>query len=132
LADENNPVESEPVGLAPTVDAQTQGQGFLFLTKSREPAFVPGAAVIGYIETPGDVQVGVLIPSNAVVRFNGRTWIYLSASDQNFTRREISEDIPLANGWFSKERFKVGDMVVVSGAQILLSEEQKNQIRMGD
>ena len=132
LADENNPVESESLGSAPTVDAQTQGQGFLFLTKSRQPALVPGAAVIGYVETPGDVQVGVFIPSSAVVRFNGRTWIYLMASDQNFTRREISEDIPLADGWFLKERFKSGDMVVVSGAQILLSEEQKNQIRMGD
>ena len=49
-----------------------------------------------------------------------------------FTRREISENEPLAGGWFINANFKPGDQVVVIGAQMLLSEEQKNQIQIGD
>ena len=45
LADENHAVEGEFVGAAAAVDAQTQGQGFLFLVDSRQPGFTAGAAV---------------------------------------------------------------------------------------
>lgn len=132
LGDENTPVEAEFIGVAPAVESQTQGQGFLFLVSSHNPAFAPGAAVVGYVQTPGEPQNGVLIPQNAVIRFNGEPWIYLQSSNDTFTRREISEKEPLASGWFMQADFKPGDQVVVTGAQMLLSEEQKNQIQIGD
>jgi hypothetical protein len=132
LGNENTPVDAELIGAAPAVDPQTQGQGFLFLVRSHEPALVPGAAVVGYIKTAGEAQSGVTIPRNAVVRFNGKTWIYVQTENDTFTRREIFEQEPLADGWFMKEGFKPGERVVVTGAQMLLSEEQKYQIQMGD
>lgn len=132
LADEKNPVKAEFIGPAHKVDPQTQGQGFLFLVSSHDPAFSPGAAVVGYVQIPGKAQSGVLIPRNAVVRFNGKPWVYLQSGKDTFTRREISENEPLAGGWFINANFKPGDQVVVVGAQMLLSEEQKNQIQIGD
>ena len=132
LSDETNSVEANFIGPATAVDAQTQGQGFLFLVKSRQTGFAPGAAVIGYLKISGDARSGVMIPRGAVVRFNGRPWIYLQMGGQTFVRREISEERPLAEGWFAAQGVKAGDLVVVSGAQMLLSEEQKYQIRVGD
>lgn len=132
LSDENNAVEAEFIGTAPAVDAQTQGQGFLFLVKSRQPGFVAGAALLGYLKITGEAQNGVVIPRAAVTRFNGKPWIYLQTGADTFLRREISLERPLAEGWFAAQDMKPGDRVVVGGAQLLLSEEQKYQIHMGD
>jgi multidrug efflux system membrane fusion protein len=132
LSDEINPVEAEFVSSMPSVDAQTQGQGFLFLVNSNRLRFAPGAAVLGYLKLAGAAQSGVLIPRNAVIRFNGKPWVYLQTGEEAFVRREISEEHPFADGWFMKEEFKPSDHVIVIGAQMLLSEEQKYQIQMGD
>jgi multidrug efflux system membrane fusion protein len=132
LSDENSAVEAEFIGTAPAVDAQTQGQGFLFLVKSRQQGFTPGAALLGYLKIAGEAQSGVVIPRAAVTRFNGKPWIYLLTDADTFLRREISLERPLAEGWFAAQDMKPGDRVVVGGAQLLLSEEQKYQIHMGD
>ncbi|MBI3851557.1 MAG: hypothetical protein HY298_14965 [Verrucomicrobia bacterium] len=132
LAEESKPVTAEFFDVAPAVNAQTQGQGFLFLVKSNQFRFAPGAAVLGYLRIAGQAQSGAVIPRNAVVRFNGKPWVYFQSGNQTFTRREISEDQPLAEGWFAAQGMKAGDRVVVQGAQMLLSEEQKYQIHMGD
>jgi len=132
LADDNSPVEAEFLGTAPNVDAQTQGQGFLFLVAAHALSFKPGGAVIGFLNVGGDAQSGVLIPRGAVLRFNGQPWIYLQTGEQTFTRREVTLDRPLAEGWFTTRGVTAGDAVVVAGAQMLLSEEQKYQIHMGD
>jgi len=132
LADENHAVEAEFVGIATGVDAQTQGQGFVFLVTSRQPGFTPGAALLGYLKTAGDAQSGVEIPRAAVIRSNGQPWIYLQTAEDTFVRREISLETPLDDGWFATQGLKAGDRVVVGGAQLLLSEEQKSQIKMGD
>ena len=132
LSDESNAVEAEFIETAPAVDAQTQGQGFLFLVKSPHPGFVTGVAVIGYLKIAGTPQSGVVIPRVAVTRFNGKPWIYLQSAEDTFLRREISLERPLAEGWFVTQGMKPGDRVVVGGAQMLLSEEQKSQIQMGE
>lgn len=132
VSGETNAVEAEFVSPMPNVDAQTQGQGFLFLVKSNQFHLAPGAAVVGYLTLAGEAQDGVLIPRNAAVRFSGKPWIYIENGNDAFTRREISEEQPLADGWFMKDAFKPGDRVVMTGAQMILSEEQKYQIQMGD
>lgn len=132
LSDENNPVEAEFVSFMPTVDAQTQGQGFLYLVKSNQFRFTPGAAVLGRIRIAGEAQSGAVIPRSAVVRLNGKPWVYLQTDNETFARRAISENEPLGEGWFMAQGPRSGDRVVVRGAQMLLSEEQKYQIHMGD
>ena len=132
FADENNGVDAELIGTAPAVDAQTQGQGFLFLVKSSRPGFAPGGAVVGYLKVEGEVRNGVVIPLSAVTRFGGKPWIFVQTGDDTFLRREIALETPADEGWFTTRAIKPGERVVVSGAQMLLSEEQKYQIHMGD
>jgi hypothetical protein len=116
-------VTPEFLGAATSVDVQTQGQGFLFLIAGQPPGFSPNAAVTGYLKVPGNPLNGATIPRDAVIRHQGKAWIYLQTGDNEFTRREISLDRPVENGWFVPSRITDKDRVVLSGAQMILSTE---------
>ena len=127
LGDETKPLEAQVVGPAPSVDPQMQSRGFLLLVSSNSLGLAPGAAVTGYLSLPGEPKSGVLLPSSAVVRFGGTTWIYRQSDDDTFERQSVSLNTPLAKGWFVGAGLKSGDKVVTTGAQQLLSEELKGQ-----
>ena len=120
----------ELIGAAPNVDPQLQGQGFLFLVKNGPVRLVPGMAVKGFLQFDGKPLNGFTIPGSAVVRQSGGGWIYVQTGNDTFTRRKIPLDRPREDGWFITEGVTAGDRVVIGGAQELLSEEQKYQIRM--
>jgi multidrug efflux pump subunit AcrA (membrane-fusion protein) len=128
LSDETNAIAAELVGLAPIADPQMQGRGFLFLVSPNTLPLVPGASVTGFLSLPGQPRSGVLLPRNAVVRFNGATWVYLQTSEETFQRNEVTLEVPLENGWFVSTGLKPQDKVVVVGGQQLLSEELKGQL----
>ncbi len=87
-----------------------------------------GMRVAGQLKLGGRTREGVVVPSAAVVWHGGKAWAYVR-DGKLFVRKEVSTDQELANGWFDASHFQAGDEVVVSGAQLLLSEEQKFQIR---
>jgi multidrug efflux pump subunit AcrA (membrane-fusion protein) len=86
-----------------------------------------GARVVGRAETGREAVEGVAIPREAVVRFAGKTWAYVArgSDEDEFERREVAIDAPVAGGWLNGEGWKPGERVVVSGAQLLLSEERR-------
>jgi hypothetical protein len=127
LAENGAPIAAQLVGPAPAVDPQMQGQGFLFLVKPAQPRFAPGAAVTALLPLPGDAQSGVSVPRDAVLRFNGATWVYLQTGEDKFQKVEVALERPMESGWFVHEGLKAGDKVVTVGAQQLLSEELKGQ-----
>jgi multidrug efflux pump subunit AcrA (membrane-fusion protein) len=126
LNDETNAIEAQLLGPAPSVDPQMQGRGYLLMVNPN-PGLVPGAALTGYLSLPGEPRAGVLVPRNAVFRFDSATWIYHQTSDDTFVRESIVLDTPLSDGWFVEGELKPGDKVVSVGAQQLLSEELKGQ-----
>ena len=128
LSTNSTPVDGQFAGSAPTVDPQLQGQGFFFLVNANSANLVPGASVTGYITYSGEPQTGVLLPRDAIVRFNGTSWVYQQTSDKMFSRVEVHLLQPLAEGWFIRGPLKPGDKVVTRGAQLLLSEELKEQV----
>jgi hypothetical protein len=71
---------------------------------------------------------GIVIPSEAVVWYGGKPWVYRKVSDNQFSRLPINTDIEVQNGWFYQGNLKANEQVVTSGAQLLLSEEFKSQI----
>jgi hypothetical protein len=79
---------------------------------------------------------GVVIPSNAVVWYAGKAWAYFKqgqTKDQDksmvhFIRKPISTDTEVDEGWFN-QGIAENSEVVVSGAQLLLSEEFKYLIK---
>jgi len=84
--------------------------------------------VTAYLTLPGEGQAGVTLPRNAIVRFNGTTWVYRQISEDSFERIEVTLNSPLDNGWFVHEGLKPADKVVATGAQQLLSDELKEQL----
>ena len=90
----------------------------------------PGIAVTAYLEMPGRALKGVTVPWSAIVHHNGKNWAYVEVSDDHVSRREVQTDHPVETGWFMSDVFKTGQHVVVTGAQMLLSEELKSQIKV--
>ena len=131
LGDSEHPVAAEFFDTAPAVDPQIQGQGFLFLVGGKPPGFSPNAAITAYLKIPGDSLNGVMIPSSAVVRYQGKAWVYVQTGDKEFTRREIPLDHPGASGWFVSSGVTDQDRVVASGTQTILSEELNQSGFMG-
>ena len=70
---------------------------------------------------------GVEIPTDSVVRYAGKSWIYLQTQSNEFERKNISENFPTSAGFFTTEISK-DEVIVTEGAQTLLSEELKHLI----
>lgn len=101
----------------------------MFLVPTNSAHVLAGEAVTGLIPTAGEPRKGVIVPRAAVVRANGRGWAFVKNEDgKSFTRKPVELDHPLANGWFVAGGFASGDQVVVTGAQVLLSEEMKSTL----
>jgi hypothetical protein len=110
-------------------DPKTLGQGFILRVDGNNPALAPGAAVTARLKISGPSTTGVAIPDSAVVRFEGKTWVYIAGPDNKFTRRVIAADTPLDQGWFSTNGPPAGEHIVVQATALLLSEEQKAEIQ---
>jgi hypothetical protein len=76
----------------------------------------------------GDTANGIIIPSNAVVWYAGKPWAYFKQGKDQFVRKPISAATEVAAGWFN-QGIEANSEVVVSGAQLLLSEEFKYMIK---
>jgi hypothetical protein len=126
------PVAADFLGRAAMTDPQEQGAGFIFAVTNAPAALAPGLAVTGFLQLPGEPLHGVVVPDNAAVRLDERAWFYAQTGATTFTRRAITLDHPFAGGWFVTNSVAPGDKVVVTGAQTLLSEERKSQIKVED
>ncbi len=73
----------------------------------------------------------IMVPDSAVVWLGGRAWIYVEKDAERFVRRPVPVDHRVREG-FVTDQFAAGDRVVAQGAQLLLSEELKSQIQIGD
>jgi hypothetical protein len=67
-----------------------------------------------------------------VLRHDGRAWVYVQEEEEKFVRKPVTLDTPLEGdkGWFISAEgggIKADDLLVVTGAQSLLSEELKAQ-----
>jgi len=119
------------VSLAPRADPKIQGKSLLYLVAADGANLLPGMNVTALLPT-GESVAGVVIPSSAVVWLQGKAWAYAQAKPDHFARREVSTDQPVTRGWFQPQGFSAGQVVVAKGPQVLLSEEFRAQIQIGD
>jgi len=130
LGRDDHEVRGERVSLASTVDQRTLGQGYLFRVHGLGSTLRPGTAITAWLRVPGKRASGFVIPESAVVRAEGKAWVYRQIGDEQFSRREVTLDRSTARGWLVSQGVSPGDRIVTTGAQILLSEEQKSQIQI--
>jgi hypothetical protein len=125
---EDTPILADRVGVAATADPAAQGQSFVFRLRETRLGLRPGLAVTARIAVPGPRRQGIIIPSTAVVRLAGKSYVYVQTMANEFVRKEVTLDQPTDDGYLSTRTVEAGDRVVVQGAQLLLSEEFKSQI----
>ena len=88
-------------------------------------------ALTAWLELPEEPRRGLAVPRSAILRHDGRTWVYVQEEEEKFVRKPVILDTPLDDdkGWFVAENggIKADDLLIVTGAQALLSEELKAQ-----
>ena len=131
LGREQQPIETTNITPAADVDAKTQAQGFILRVDKSPFPLRPGMALTAWLELPEKPRAGFAIPRSAVLRHDGRAWVYVQEEEEKFARKPVTLDTPLDGdkGWFVAEGggIKADDLLVITGAQSLLSEELKAQ-----
>ena len=132
----------QAVYISPASTSDSSGFGKTFYYSAPADLLRIGMRVnVNIANNASTAASGVIIPSTAVVWYAGKPWAYFkqdNKQDKNktgldqFVRRPISTDSEvgagIGNGWFN-HGVDENSEVVVSGAQLLLSEEFKYLIK---
>src|SRR5579859_3752931 len=115
------------VSVLPQVDPRLQMPSFLYEIAAH-PGLVPGINLTVFLGS-GSFELGAIIPSSAVVWWQGSAWCYVEESPGRFVRTAVQTSNPVSSGWFVSAGIAPNARVVTSGAQTLLSEEFRSQIQ---
>lgn len=121
-------IQAQFVSVSPQTDPTVQGKSYYF----RAPAddLRAGMRITARMANSAGKSVsGVIVPETAVVWYGGQAWVYRKAAADRFVRQAVSTEQEADTGWFNSGSLKPGQEVVVRGAQLLLSEEFKYQIK---
>lgn len=118
------------VSPAPETDPRIQGPAFFFTINSGV-GLLPGMNITAYLPVGGKVK-GVILPSSAVVWWQGMPWVYVQTGTDRFERRLVHNYLPVPGGLFMQHGFATRERVVVAGAQLLLSREFQSLIQGGN
>jgi hypothetical protein len=119
-------VRADLVSTAPVTDPSFQGETWYF--RADAGSLRTGMRVDAAVPAGDETTVGVSVPVNAIVWQGGAPCVYVQLDDERFVRRPLSAYVESGEAWFVSEALKPGDRIVVTGAQMLLSEEQRWQI----
>jgi hypothetical protein len=115
------------VSPATKTDPHIQGVSF-FYSAPAATGLLPGMSVLVFVASDASID-GTLVPATAVIWWQGRAWVYLRAGEDRFVRHLITTDMPVADGSYVVRDLSPANSVVTQGAQMLLSEELRGQMR---
>lgn len=119
------------VSLAPRTDPKVQGKSLLYMIVGEGANLLPGMNVTALLPG-GESMPGVVIPTSSVVWLQGKPWVYVQVKPDHFARREVNTAQPVPDGWFQALGFSARQIIVIKGSQVLLSEEFRAQISVGE
>jgi hypothetical protein len=117
------------VSLATRTDPKIQGTSFFYVAPARS-GVLPGMNVLALLPSGASVD-GVRVPASAIVWWQDRAWVYRRTGSDTFTRVAIATDLPAPGGGYIVRELPKESELVTEGAQLLLSEEFRAQIRVG-
>ena len=118
------------VSAAPRTDARIQGVSFYY-TAPADKGLLPGMNVTIVLPS-GKSGDGKLVPASSVVWSEGKAWGYFRTGLETFARREISTAVPAADGGYIVNGISDNTELVQLGTQMLLSEEFRARIQVGE
>jgi hypothetical protein len=135
--------KAELISAAPQTDTTAQGESYFFQADGRRDCSrqscgihtIPGdnhirtgMRVAAWIPEQGENQSGVVIPKSALVWHLDQAFVYIKTAEEQFSRRTIDQYSATTGGYFVGNGIKAGEQLVVTGGQMLLSEEFRGQI----
>jgi hypothetical protein len=124
--DRQNAYKAYLISPAPKTEDISQGETWFF--RASAGRLRTGMRVEAWIPNAGEAARGVVLPRSAIIWHEGNPSVYLQAGPTAFIRRIVPSHQDYAGGWFVERGFSAGDRIVVSGGQMLLSEEFHRQI----
>jgi hypothetical protein len=125
-ADRARAVRAELVSPAPATDELVQGETWFFHAPAE--GLRAGMRVNAWAPLDGGAVAGVFLPLAAVVWQEGKPWVYRRTGGEEFARVEVVGQRDYGGGWFVERGLAAGESVVVTGGQMLLSEEFRGRI----
>jgi hypothetical protein len=119
-------MRADYISPAPITNTTIQGKTYFYHAVTNE--LRAGMQINAITATSTKKSNGVIVPNNAIIWYAGKPWVYQKTDTDQFSRKPIHTDIEVDDGWFYQGHLKANDEVVISGAQLLLSEEFKSQI----
>jgi hypothetical protein len=125
-------VSARLVSPLPRLDPRIQSPSYLYTTVSHS-GLIPGLTIAVRLPA-GPEALGVIVPQDAIVWWQGKAWTYVQKAPDQFARTEIPVENPTETGWFVSGNGVVRPeaKVVVTGGQQLLSEEFRSEIQSGE
>lgn len=135
--------KAELISAAPQTDTTVQGESYFFQTDGRRNCSgqscgihaVPGdnhirtgMRVTAWIPEQGESHSGVVIPKSALIWYLDQAFVYIKTAEEQFSRRTIDQYSATTGGYFVGSGINPGEQLVVTGGQMLLSEEFRGQI----
>jgi hypothetical protein len=114
---------------ATRTDPKIQGVSYLYVAPA-DGGLLPGMNILAFLPSGPEVQ-GETVPPAAIVWWQDRAWVYRRTGSNVFTRIEISTDLPTPGGGYIVKDLPKDTEVVTRSAQLLLSEEFRAQIQVG-
>ena len=114
---------------SPLSDPVLPGRSYFYYAATTIPT---NTRIVAYLPVADSQQRGLFIPSGALVWYGGQPWVYIQLDKDRFARRVVPQQSPGNDGFYVTQEFKPGDAIVVRGAQLLLSEEFRAQIKTGE
>jgi len=120
-------IDLEYISPATRTDTRIQGLSFFFSAPG-DSGLLPGMNTVVYVPS-GKTYEGVFVEDTAIVHWQGRSWVYLRVGPDRFKRHLISTDQPVSDDDYVVRDIPLGAEIVMRGAQVLLSEEAKSELR---
>lgn len=131
LISTNNQINylGEYLGPSPRLEKAIQGNGFYFLI--RDFSLPSESKMIVKLAEKNSNNNYLFIPKNAVIWSHGKPWVYIREADSpKFLRKPLKNPHETENGWLViEDNIIENQLLVTDGAQLLLSEEFKYQIK---
>ena len=100
-------------------------QGETHLYRTAADGLRTGMRLYAWLPGTGFSGTGINIPVESIIWYAGKPWAYVQEDEETFSRRSLVDPVQSNNTWLVRENFQIGEKIVVSGAQTLLSEEFK-------
>ena len=118
--------KAELISMAPQADNGAQGESYFFRAAGNH--IKPGIRVAAWIPEQDENQSGVVIPKSALIWYMDQAFVYVKTAEEQFSRRTIDQFSATVDGYFIGNGIDAGEQLVVTGGQMLLSEEFRGQI----